>query len=86
MGAYCQFCGHRCFVLRVIPDGPKEGWIGLLATCPAGMDLDRGRTGHDHTTATNPAAHFAGCPQVGPVSPFDCDYCQDRARSMAGTG
>jgi len=22
-GPYCRFCGQRCFVLRVIPDGPS---------------------------------------------------------------
>jgi hypothetical protein len=56
-GAYCKFCGHRCFVYRVIPDGPQEGWAGHLATCAQGMAHDRAQTGHDHTTAANPAEH-----------------------------
>jgi hypothetical protein len=53
-GAYCRFCGQRCFVLRVIPDGPSAGWSGHLATCPGGMAHDRKATGHDHATAINP--------------------------------
>lgn len=50
-GAYCRFCGHRCFVYRVIPDGPQKGWAGHMATCAAGMVHDRRETGYDHTTA-----------------------------------
>ncbi|MFM9590737.1 hypothetical protein ACKI16_29545 [Streptomyces scabiei] len=53
-GAYCNFCGHRCFVYRIVPDGPREGWAGHMATCLGGMAHDRRETGHDHTTATNP--------------------------------
>jgi hypothetical protein len=53
-GAYCTFCGHRCFVCRTIPDGPQKGWSGHLATCARGMEHDRKQTGHDHTTAVNP--------------------------------
>ena len=37
MGSYCKFCGQRCFVVRVIPDGPQKGWSGCLATCSGGM-------------------------------------------------
>lgn len=51
MGAYCQFCDRRCFVVRTIASGPRAGWTGCLATCPAGMAHDRATTGHDHTTA-----------------------------------
>jgi hypothetical protein len=47
-GAYCRFCGHRCFVLRVLPD---RSWSGHMATCAAGMTHDRKATGYDHTTA-----------------------------------
>jgi hypothetical protein len=54
MGAYCKFCGQRCFVVRVIPDGPCKGWSGCLATCQAGMMFDFGKTGHTHLTALNP--------------------------------
>ncbi|WP_234343429.1 hypothetical protein, partial [Streptomyces sp. NRRL F-5123] len=53
-GAYCKFCGNRCFVYRIIPDGPQKGWAGHLATCAPGMAHDREKTGYDHTTATNP--------------------------------
>lgn len=52
MGPYCRYCDQRCFVLRALPDGHL-----LMATCPAGMAHDRAVTGHDHTTAVNPAAH-----------------------------
>jgi hypothetical protein len=53
-GAYCKFCGRRCFVLRVIPDGTSGGWAGHLATCLAGMMHDLKMTGHTHITAVNP--------------------------------
>ncbi|MEU7323385.1 hypothetical protein ABZ682_22960 [Streptomyces griseoviridis] len=55
-GAYCKFCDRRCFVLRIIPDGPQKGWTGHLATCAGGMAYDREQTEHDHTTAINPMA------------------------------
>lgn len=54
-GPYCMYCHRRCFVLRVVPDGPSEGWEGHMATCRKGMEHDRKVTGHDHTTAVNPA-------------------------------
>jgi hypothetical protein len=54
MGAYCRFCGQRCFVVRVIPDGASRGKTYALATCQAGMAHDLGRTGHTHITALNP--------------------------------
>lgn len=53
-GAYCRFCDNRCFVLRVIPDGPEKGWQGHMATCARGMAHDFGKTGHTHETAINP--------------------------------
>jgi hypothetical protein len=49
-GSYCKFCGHRCFVYRLVPNSV----ITHLATCPRGMAFDRERTGYDHTTAFNP--------------------------------
>lgn len=49
-GAYCRFCGHRCFVDRVLPD---FSWSGHLATCAGGMAHDRKSCGYDHTTALN---------------------------------
>lgn len=54
MGSYCKFCGRRCFVVRVIPDGPKKGWSGCLATCQRGMEHDLAQTGHTHLSAVNP--------------------------------
>jgi len=53
-GAYCNYCGFRCFVLRVIPDGPRKGWQGHMATCPQGMAHDLKVTQHTHLTAVNP--------------------------------
>lgn len=50
MGPYCNFCGQRCFVVRVIPDGPCTGWSG----CQRGMEHDLKKTGHTHLTALNP--------------------------------
>jgi hypothetical protein len=51
VGPYCKFCGHRCFVYRVLPD---RSWSGHLATCPAGAEYDRGQLGCDHASAINP--------------------------------
>lgn len=60
MGAYCKFCGHRCFVVRTVPEGPWEGWTGCMATCPRGMEHDRLQLGgYDHITASSP---FIGVP------------------------
>jgi hypothetical protein len=53
-GAYCMFCAQRCFVLRVIPDGPQKGRSLHLATCQPGMMHDLGAVGHTHITAINP--------------------------------
>lgn len=53
-GAYCQYCGERCFVLRVLP--APDGRELHLATCTRGMEHDRAVTGYDHTTARNPLA------------------------------
>lgn len=55
MGSYCKFCDQRCFVVRVIPDGPGKGQSLCLATCQAGMMHDLKMTGHTHVTALNPA-------------------------------
>lgn len=52
-GAYCKFCGNRCFVYRGLPDG---SWSGHMATCAAGAAFDREKTGYDYTTAVNPHA------------------------------
>ena len=49
-GAYCKFCGDRCFLERWVPGESATHF----ATCPKGMALDREATGYDHTTAFNP--------------------------------
>jgi len=56
-GAYCKFCGHRCFVLRVLPSGPEQGRSFHLATCRDGMVHDLKMTDHTHITAINPVTH-----------------------------
>lgn len=53
-GSYCRFCERRCFVDRVVPDGPQRGWRGHLATCQGGMAHDLAELGHTHATAINP--------------------------------
>ena len=50
MGPYCNFCGRRCFLVRVLADGRTM----MLATCATGMKHDRQAVGQDHTTALNP--------------------------------
>ena len=54
MGPYCNYCGRRCFLERVIPDGPLKGQSFILATCQPGMAHDLEVTGHTHETALNP--------------------------------
>jgi hypothetical protein len=58
-GAYCQYCGHRCFVYRVTPD---RSWAGHMATCDRGAAHDRAALGYNHRTAINPVAiaHLIG--------------------------
>ena len=51
-GAYCMFCGQRCFVYRIVPGSN----VTHLATCARGMALDREKLGVDYTTAVNPMA------------------------------
>lgn len=53
-GAYCRFCHLRCFVLRVIPEGPEKGRVLHLATCRRGMAYDLAHGGYTHLTAINP--------------------------------
>lgn len=47
MGAYCKFCGHRCFVYRQVIVGGKSVWSGHMATCLAGKAHDRAALGVD---------------------------------------
>jgi hypothetical protein len=69
-GAYCNYCGTRCFVDRVIPDGPMKGWSGHLATCQGGMAHDLKVTGHTHLDSINPVTDpeaAAACREADPV-------------------
>jgi len=59
-GAYCKFCGLRCFVYRVIPGGDLKGRSLHLATCPQGMEHDLEATGYTHLTAVNPVTDPEG--------------------------
>jgi hypothetical protein len=61
-GAYCQYCGQRCFVLRTLPDDAtsRAGQSLHLAACAAGAAHDRESTGYDHTTAVNPMSGKPG--------------------------
>jgi hypothetical protein len=51
-GAYCKFCGQRCFVYRIVPGST----VTHLATCSRGMAFDREHLGVDADTAVNPYA------------------------------
>jgi hypothetical protein len=55
-GAYCKFCGRRCFVYRQVIVGGETLWWGHMATCAEGMELDRAKLGVDHRQAHNPMA------------------------------
>lgn len=81
-GAYCQYCGHRCFVDRVIPDGPMKGWSGHLATCGPGMAHDLKVTGHTHLTAVNPVTD----PEITDArhDPAECGFCGERVTVLGG--
>jgi hypothetical protein len=77
-GAYCKFCGHRCFVDRVIPDGPMKGWSGHLATCQGGMAHDLEVTGHTHETALNPVTQAIA---VEALAARLCDHCGQQVQT-----
>ena len=82
-GAYCKFCGTRCFVLRVIPDGPCKGWTGHLATCQRGMMHDFGKTGHTHITAVNPVTeHEAVAALVAAMPAIEKAVLREMARRV----
>lgn len=66
-GAYCKFCDRRCFVLRVIPDGPLKGRSFHLATCRRGMMHDLAETGHTHITSVNPITEPEAAVAIGPA-------------------
>lgn len=69
-GAYCRFCGHRCFVLRQIIVAGELIFSGHLATCYEGKAHDRKVAGMDADTAHNPVREGCECPHVcGPKAP-----------------
>jgi hypothetical protein len=84
-GAYCKFCGHRCFVGRVIPDGPMKGWRGHLATCQGGMAHDLKVTGHTHETAVNPATDPEAAAAIAATTVTDAvTWCEPVNLSKTG--
>jgi len=80
-GAYCKFCGHRCFVDRVIPDGPMKGWAGHLATCMGGMKHDREVTGYTYLTAVNPVARPDVTDTPAESAERLCDNCGQQVQT-----
>lgn len=70
-GAYCKFCGQRCFVYRIVPDGPSKGWAGHMATCTEGMRVDLGTLGHTHLTAVNPITDPAAAEAINSKNPYE---------------
>jgi hypothetical protein len=60
-GAYCQYCGRRCFLLRVVIVAGVVVWSGHMATCERGMARDRDAIGIDYTRAHNPAENGRHC-------------------------
>lgn len=73
MGPSCQYCQHRCFLLRVL----KTGKSILLATCPAGMNNDLARTGQTHETSVNPVLDPVGAARLfkAPELQDPCEFC-----------
>jgi hypothetical protein len=63
-GAYCKFCGIRCFVLREVIVGGALVWSGHMATCERGKQHDREATGMDSDTAHNPVWDGCTCVNV----------------------
>jgi len=77
-GAYCKFCGRRCFVWRLVPDGPSKGWGGHMATCTEGMAHDLKVVGHTHLTAVNPITE----PELADA--IAAELAGERGRKAAG--
>lgn len=75
MGPYCNYCGRRCFLPRVIPGGPLKGRSFILAACPRGMALDLETTGYTHETALNPVMQEAA------VEALAAEMREERARA-----
>lgn len=67
-GAYCKFCGQRCFVSRQVIVAGELVWSGHMATCHSGKEHDRKALGMDASTAHNPVWNGCTCPSVcGPT-------------------
>ena len=67
-GAYCEFCGQRCFVSRQVIVGGELAWSGHMATCDRGKEHDRSVLGMDADTAHNPVWDGCACASVcGPT-------------------
>lgn len=62
-GAYCNYCGHRCFVARQVIVGGHVLWSGHMATCVAGKAHDKKVLGQDSTAAHNPGDLHQGAPE-----------------------
>lgn len=74
-GAYCKFCGRRCFVYRHVMVDGEVTWSGHMATCQEGKDHDRASIGVNYTAALNPLINewddSLGIP--APCQPIGCD-------------
>lgn len=83
-GAYCKFCGRRCFVYRIVPDGPEKGWGGHMATCREGMMLDLKVLGCTHLTAVNPVLEPEAAQQVADEVLAERGEAHDRGEHAPG--
>ena len=61
-GAYCNFCGRRCFVYREVILVGQVMWSGHMATCPDGKAHDQQVCGRNADTAHNPLAPTTPAP------------------------
>ncbi len=53
-GAYCRFCGNRCFVYREVIVGGATLWAGHMATCSKGAQHTKDVLGITFREAHNP--------------------------------
>lgn len=89
-GAYCKFCGQRCFVYREVIAAGALVWAGHMATCESGKEHDRKVLGMDSDTAHNPFRHpVCACPNVcGPkatVEATDHDASMNEPIGVVGS-
>lgn len=68
-GAYCRYCGQRCFVYREVIVEGEFVWGGHMATCASGKEHDRRSVGMDADTAHNPAWKGCTCASVCAPAP-----------------